>query len=244
MNIARLTSVFLFVLCLTNPVYAATDLGSGYSCDGGKILKKGKEVKLSKLVATIDTQLSNLGNSKKDKAKKTVLKALKKSLKDCSKNKPTPTPAPGGSSVSSVYSSRNLGNSTRSGPISGFGDAPAFALLQLREETNGSFLISISIGENAPTSERYFSDFEPGPFVQIPGTASLPYTTSTPQGASTKTITVEATKVTFRWSNIPAGSTNNGSNVTEVIVVLTLGENNTFTGTLQYVGGVSGSFSF
>ena len=78
-------------------------LGSGYTCDAqAKVIYKGngtKPVKIKKAKQALSDKIAALGNSKKDKAKKAVLKASRAQLKLCtdgtlSTAAPTPTPTP------------------------------------------------------------------------------------------------------------------------------------------------------
>jgi hypothetical protein len=245
-----------FLMCLASLISVftlanshAADLGSGYSCDGGKIFRKGKEVRVANAVSSVQSQIDKLGSSKKNKSKKATLNALKKALKNCSKSVVgTPTPAPGGGAiVDSVYGARARTGFFNTGPISGFGDTPAFGTIQIKRDSNATYLITFTIGENGTGSQRFFGDFEPGPFSDFSGTEKMPFSKSDASQGGTKTISVESSKITFTFDNIAAGITRNGATITKVEVVLTLAENNGYTGTLKYFNGatavVSGTFT-
>lgn len=248
-SLSLLRIVQLLLVALLFPVLAlgATNLGSDYSCDNGKITRKGKVVKLAVARSAIDQQIAKLPKTKTGKAKSAVLKALKKALKDCATQ--TPGGGNGGASIASIFGPRLLGDrAIFSTPISGFGSSPAVASLQVRESSEG-YLIILGIGENTPLGERYFGDFEPGPFDAIPTGATVPYTASRDYAAPSKRkILIEATKVTFQWTDIPAGTTRNGVNITEVKAILELTDNGGYTGKLEYLIGTSvvasGTFTF
>ena len=63
---------------------SAQDLGQGYSCSDGTLLKGAKETTVKKAKAAIQKKIEKLGNSKSDKAKKKKFNALKKAIGNCS----------------------------------------------------------------------------------------------------------------------------------------------------------------
>lgn len=59
------------------------DLGTTWRCSGPTILKKGKAVTRKAANSQLQSQINALGNSKKDKIKRKILKAIKKAINGC-----------------------------------------------------------------------------------------------------------------------------------------------------------------
>lgn len=79
--------MFFALVVLTQVVVAfpcqAKELGEGYSCTDGKVFKKNKEVSVKKAKTAIQNKITNLGGSKKNKAKRNALKAVKTAIGAC-----------------------------------------------------------------------------------------------------------------------------------------------------------------
>ena len=106
-TLRALTIAAVVFLSLSAPLSGAAEgranLGGGYTCDiAAKLIYKGnssRTVTLSKAKKTLNGKISDLGTSKKDKAKKAVLKAAKTAVQSCADGtftvSPTPTPGSG-----------------------------------------------------------------------------------------------------------------------------------------------------
>lgn len=114
----RMLVVLFTSLLLANSAFAVTTLGSGYACDGTKILdKKGKTVKLATLKTTLGDKISSLkakiATAKKQNkpakvtsltASLNVVKTSLASAKKCSKGTLTPPISPLWSEIAGTYS--------------------------------------------------------------------------------------------------------------------------------------------
>lgn len=77
-------SALLLIPCIS----VAQEIGSGYSCSGTSIIKKGKVISLSKAKSELQAKINALGNNPKNKTKKDNLKAVKAAVINCSKGIP------------------------------------------------------------------------------------------------------------------------------------------------------------
>lgn len=173
------------------------DLGQGYSCQDGVIFRKGKVVSLGKAKRALKKKISKLGKGKKKKAKKQILKQVRRNVVDCVKNSDDMDDSGGQSPVKNdvrgVFENRNVSFTGK------YGAGPVYQILLGVSDDGTNVTLRFQI-DGTPNSFTGTADFS----YVLPGNQEIPVSTSVENeklGNVTLTISPYGEKYQMRIEN-------------------------------------------